>query len=94
MWPVLANQLGSSSRRAEFRAQGSVRAQFRAAQKRLDKSLAFTNARLAAETLASSEEKSNPEKPWAAEPKLEFKGGWLKRIAERNNIQKYFLRAQ
>ena len=87
MWPVLANQLGSS------------RAQFRAAEKRLDKSSAFSHARLAA-TLPSdknSRDSSMPPpwpKAWGAEPKLEFKGGWLKRIAERNNIQKFFLRAQ
>ena len=89
MWPVLANQLGSR------------RAQFRAAEKRLDKSSAFKNGRLAiSATLPSSSSDKNfrdfssMPPPWGAEPKLEFKGGWLKRIAQRNNIQKFFLRAQ
>ena len=87
---MLANQLGSR------------RAQFRAAQKRLDKSSAFSQARLQATLPSSSSDKNFRDssmpppwpKAWGAEPKLEFKGGWLKRIAQRNNIQKFFLRAQ
>ena len=78
MWPVLANQLGRS----------------RAAQKRLDKSSDVSNARLA--TLALTDKKTHLRDmmppPWGPQPKL--KEGWLKRIAARNNMQKFFLRAQ
>ena len=82
MWPVLANQLGS--RRV-------------AAQKRLDKSSALSNGRLATElalTDKNNDYRDSMPPPWGPQPKLEFEEGWLKRIAARNNMQKFFLRAQ
>ena len=68
------------------------------AQKRLDKSSAVSSGRLATQ-LDLAEDKNQDFRgsmspPWAPQQKLDFKGGWLKRIAARNNMQKFFLRAQ
>ena len=85
MWPVLANQLGSR------------RVAQQQAQKRLDKSSAVSNGRLATQLdLADKNQdfRGSMSPPWAPQQKLDFKGGWLKRIAARNNMQKFFLRAQ
>ena len=83
MWPVLANQLGPS------RAERSM--------KRSDESSAFDARIPSPPPLASSDKirdfKDALPPPWRR-PKLAFKGGWLKRMAAMNNLQKFFLRAQ
>ena len=82
MWPVLANQLGSR------------RVAQQQAQKRLDKSSAVSSGRLATQLDLADKNQDFMSPPWAPQQKLDFKGGWLKRIAARNNMQKFFLRAQ
>ena len=78
MWPVLANQLGLG----------------RAAQKRLDKSSDVISASLALTLDKKPHLRDALPPPWGPQPKLVFKGGWLKRIAARNHMHKFFLRAQ
>ena len=67
--------------------------QSRAAQKRLDKSSDASNARLDL-TDKKPHLRDLVPPPWGPQPKLALKGGWLKGIAARNNMQKFFLRAQ
>ena len=65
------------------------------AQKRLDKSSAVSSGRFATQLdLALDKNQDFMSPPWGPQQKLDFKGGWLKRIAARNNMQKFFLRAQ